>query len=267
MTDGQSASLSWCKAPIWGLRPNFYYCQTVCGFADVGRSVWRENRYAVYNCCWSSPAQSFLGPRPAGLLTIFYCLRFETPKPGGPGPRIYIPQEQGGPITPQALGAALSYSSRELQHKTRFATISLFYRSMFTLALHRKDCSSTVSCMLISAGIYLPCRCLAMNFYTGSAIPPFRRHATIEYTRSHVGTNLDVGAGLCIGVDFSSTAFHIFILQSIYYCYFTVRMTFCFYDSTRTFASACTYIKTPKYRLCSFISGLLSWDLLEVTRE
>jgi hypothetical protein len=28
-TDGQSASLSWNKAPIWGLRPHFYYCQTV----------------------------------------------------------------------------------------------------------------------------------------------------------------------------------------------------------------------------------------------
>jgi hypothetical protein len=30
-TDGQSAGLSWNKAPIWGLRPDFYYCQTVAG--------------------------------------------------------------------------------------------------------------------------------------------------------------------------------------------------------------------------------------------
>jgi hypothetical protein len=28
-TDGQSASLSWNKASIWGLRPDFCYCQTV----------------------------------------------------------------------------------------------------------------------------------------------------------------------------------------------------------------------------------------------
>jgi hypothetical protein len=28
-TSGQSASLSWCRAPIWGLRPDFYCCQTV----------------------------------------------------------------------------------------------------------------------------------------------------------------------------------------------------------------------------------------------
>jgi hypothetical protein len=30
-TDGQSASLSWSKAPIWGLRPDFHYCQTIAG--------------------------------------------------------------------------------------------------------------------------------------------------------------------------------------------------------------------------------------------
>jgi hypothetical protein len=30
-TDGQSASLSWNKAPILGLRPVFYHCQTVAG--------------------------------------------------------------------------------------------------------------------------------------------------------------------------------------------------------------------------------------------
>jgi hypothetical protein len=31
MTNGQSASLSWNKAPISGLWPNFYYCQTFAG--------------------------------------------------------------------------------------------------------------------------------------------------------------------------------------------------------------------------------------------
>jgi hypothetical protein len=41
------------------------------GFSDEGRSV-------VYNCRWSSPAQSFSGPNPLVLVTICYCLRFET---------------------------------------------------------------------------------------------------------------------------------------------------------------------------------------------
>jgi hypothetical protein len=34
-TDGPSASLSWNKAPIWYLRPDFYYCPTV-----VGLLIW-----------------------------------------------------------------------------------------------------------------------------------------------------------------------------------------------------------------------------------
>jgi hypothetical protein len=28
----------------------------------------------VFSCCWASPAESFSGLSPAGLLTIFYCL-------------------------------------------------------------------------------------------------------------------------------------------------------------------------------------------------
>jgi hypothetical protein len=35
-TDGQSASLCWNKAPIWGLRPDFYYCQTVASLSMWG---------------------------------------------------------------------------------------------------------------------------------------------------------------------------------------------------------------------------------------
>jgi hypothetical protein len=34
--DGQSASLSWNKAPIRGLRPDFYYCQTFAGLLMWG---------------------------------------------------------------------------------------------------------------------------------------------------------------------------------------------------------------------------------------
>jgi hypothetical protein len=35
-TDGQPASLSWNKAPIWGLRPDIYYCPTVAGLLIWG---------------------------------------------------------------------------------------------------------------------------------------------------------------------------------------------------------------------------------------
>jgi hypothetical protein len=41
--------------------------------------LWQENGSVIYNYCWSSPAQSFSGTSPAGLMTTFYCLRFKTP--------------------------------------------------------------------------------------------------------------------------------------------------------------------------------------------
>jgi hypothetical protein len=41
--------------------------------------LWREDGSVVYNCCWPSPAQLFSCSSPAGLITIFHCLRFETP--------------------------------------------------------------------------------------------------------------------------------------------------------------------------------------------
>jgi hypothetical protein len=44
----------------------------------MGLSLWREDGSVVYNCCWPSPAQSFSGRSPVGLVTIFYNLIFET---------------------------------------------------------------------------------------------------------------------------------------------------------------------------------------------
>jgi hypothetical protein len=44
----------------------------------VRRPLWWRDWDVLYNCCWSSPAQSLSSPMPARLITIFYCLRFET---------------------------------------------------------------------------------------------------------------------------------------------------------------------------------------------
>jgi hypothetical protein len=49
---------------VWQLR--------VCWFGAPSLTRGR------YNCCWPSPAQSFSGPSPIGLVAIFYCPRFET---------------------------------------------------------------------------------------------------------------------------------------------------------------------------------------------
>jgi hypothetical protein len=88
-----------------GLTTVFLLLSDSCGFVDVGRSFWRENGSAVYNCCWASPAQSFLGPSPAGLMTIFYCLRFETPPNlEGQVPVFISPRNRVAQLYPQALG-------------------------------------------------------------------------------------------------------------------------------------------------------------------
>jgi hypothetical protein len=48
-TDGQSASSSWNKPPIWGLRPDFHYCQTIAGFLIRGALSDERTRFAFYN--------------------------------------------------------------------------------------------------------------------------------------------------------------------------------------------------------------------------
>jgi hypothetical protein len=101
MTDGQSTSLSWCQAPIWGLQPEFYYCQTVVGLLLWG-ALSDERTGLPFTI---ATAQSFLGPSPAGLVTIFYCLRFEAPTNlEGQVPIFISPRNRVVQLYPQALG-------------------------------------------------------------------------------------------------------------------------------------------------------------------
>jgi hypothetical protein len=73
-----------------------------CGFVDVGRSLWREEGSAVYHCCGSSPSQSFSGLSPAGLMTTFYSLRFESPPTWrAMSPYLYPPRTEWPGYTPR----------------------------------------------------------------------------------------------------------------------------------------------------------------------
>jgi hypothetical protein len=80
MTDGQSAS----QAFIWELWPicilffffSIFRRLRVCW---CGPPSLKRRLCIVYSWQWASPAQSFLSLSPAGLRTIFYCLKFETP--------------------------------------------------------------------------------------------------------------------------------------------------------------------------------------------
>jgi hypothetical protein len=61
----------------------------------------------------------------------------DSPKPGGPGPRIYIPQEQGGPVIPPGTGF-LSPPT------TRRATMEVFDTGMTS------DCGTLYNRLLYS---------------------------------------------------------------------------------------------------------------------
>jgi hypothetical protein len=52
----------------------------------------------LYSCFWALPEQSLLGH---GHILLSHLI---LPQPGGPGPRIYIPQEQGGPVIAPGTG-------------------------------------------------------------------------------------------------------------------------------------------------------------------
>jgi hypothetical protein len=96
-------------------------------------SLWRENVSVVYNCCWSSPAQSFSGPSPVGLATIFYCLRSET--------SFFV-----------ASYDSQGYGGGELIAPTVLVIISRHWP-------HRKHRFSIVACVFVAAGTCLPSLC------------------------------------------------------------------------------------------------------------
>jgi hypothetical protein len=103
-TDGQSASLSWCQASS-ETQDQIFVTARRLRFSWCGAPSLTRGRVCRLKLLLVSPVQSFSSSSPAGLMTIFYCLRFETPlQPGGTGPSIYIPHEHGGPVIRPGTG-------------------------------------------------------------------------------------------------------------------------------------------------------------------
>jgi hypothetical protein len=76
-------------------------------------------------------------------------------------------------------GLSLPASGRPHQKTPLPNNSSIVTEACLPGLLHRNGSSSIVKCVFISAGTCLPSRCLAMNVYSGSAIPAFRRHITM----------------------------------------------------------------------------------------
>jgi hypothetical protein len=72
----------------------------ICGLISVGRPLWREDGSAICSVItqWSES-------RGTCNRTLLSHLRL--PQPWGLGSRVYIPQEQGGPVIPPGTGFPL----------------------------------------------------------------------------------------------------------------------------------------------------------------
>jgi hypothetical protein len=98
-TDGLSTSLSWCQPP----EQDFCYCQIVVDLLMwVALSDERTGlSFTIAACPRQRSHTRVLVPRDSGPYFTVSDSRF--PQPGGLGPRVHIPQEQGGPVIPPVI--------------------------------------------------------------------------------------------------------------------------------------------------------------------
>jgi hypothetical protein len=107
-TDSQSANLSWCQAPIWEQRPIFpffllyWQLQASCRGAPSLTRGWICNLLVQLLLGLARAVTLWSGSRRTQDHILLSHLRL--PQPGGPGPSIYIPQEEGGPVIPPGTG-------------------------------------------------------------------------------------------------------------------------------------------------------------------
>jgi hypothetical protein len=101
----QSASLSWCQAPIWDPRSillspwNFFRQLRFCNF--VVPSLMRGRACNLFVQLLLGLARAvILGSKSRRTRGHILLSLMRLPQPGGPGSRIYVPQEQGGPVIP-----------------------------------------------------------------------------------------------------------------------------------------------------------------------
>jgi hypothetical protein len=132
--DGQSVRLSLNNAPICGLRPGFYYCQTVASLL-----MWdalSDERTCLSFTIAAGPRQSFSVPSHVGLATKFYCLRFETSLFVAP----YDLQGHGGGIRPRHRLSCLRSSLYSLGSDSTENTVSIIIAEQYL------DCRFLIRC-------------------------------------------------------------------------------------------------------------------------
>jgi hypothetical protein len=100
--------------PHMGPKTRFLLLSDSFGFVDVARPLRRKDKCVIHNYYWFSPAQSFLGLNLKGLMTKFYCLKFETPPAWRARSPIYIPRKMVGLVIPLGTRIRLRPQSQSL---------------------------------------------------------------------------------------------------------------------------------------------------------
>jgi hypothetical protein len=120
--DRRSVGQSWCQALIWGPRHDFCYCQTVEGLL-----MWRSLSDEMAGLSFTIAT----GPRqctdsqvraPRESWPCFTVSDSRPRQPVGPGPRIYILPEQGGPVIYPGAG----FPFRRLLRLAGFTLTNMF---------------------------------------------------------------------------------------------------------------------------------------------
>jgi hypothetical protein len=164
-TDSQSVSLV--VEPHLSLMTRHLLLFDSYGLVLVRRPLWREDESVFCISCWPLPVQSFSGPSPLRLATIFYCLRFET--------SFFVASYDS-----QGHGEGIWFRIH-----TGFFYCSLYYKwfSVCSLGTDRVENTTFNSFLLwrhmyVAAGTFIG-RSLGKAVSSGTTIPSFSCHITI----------------------------------------------------------------------------------------
>jgi hypothetical protein len=210
LTVSQSASLSWNKAPVWGLRPNFYYCQLrVCWCGALSLTRERVCRLQLLLALaravilWSEPLWTrdhillsqiwdFLFRRLLRLAGSRW--RYSTPPPHGylslshtgyylnslPFITSTRPEQKSPPPRVPLLFFMKAVALKQCLNSQATVWFSKCYPLLRNvLCLATSYLATTCSLLFVVTRTWFPIRCSAMDPCSGSTIPIFSRHVTL----------------------------------------------------------------------------------------
>jgi hypothetical protein len=184
------------SSPIWGSWPDFCYCNTVIRVCWCGAPSLTRGRVCRLQLLLDSPAQSFSALSPAGLMTISYCLRFETsPTWRARSQYLYPPGTEWSSYTPT------HWVPFSLPPTTRKATVEVFepasaqataHLAFFTHSELLYDWRFTASQFALSPGSL---RLTAINYFFFSTEPLRSESSCNILSDERMGLSFTIAAG------------------------------------------------------------------------